>query len=387
MTDNGSCYKSFAFRRLCNWPASDYPHQVVHPENQREGRALHPPACASGPTWRPTNTHSTLRRYNWSDLIPVPVLGYLSRLKREQCLEGELCSMPDISLIVCTRNRAKSLRMCLNSIEQAAAANRAIQAELIVVNNASTDSTVTLLQDWQQSTSVPCKVVVAEQSGLSNARNCGLEHATGTTVAFTDDDCTLAPDYFVQLERAYAHDVMPVVRGGRVELGDPRDLPFTIKTDLALQRFAGGHPGGFIHGCNLTMSRSVLERVNRFDIRLGAGQAIGAAEDSDFVYRAYRAGVTVLYDPSIVVFHHHGRRDPTEVKRLQALYDLGNGALYAKHGFKDWRLLLRILRDIRRGLWEFFGGPLADEEFGISHRDNLRGNLKGAMRFWFGAGN
>ena len=82
--------------------------------------------------------------------------------------------MPDISLIVCTRNRAKSLRMCLNSIEQAAAANPAIQAELIVVNNASTDSTATLLQDWQQSTSVPCKVVVAEQSGLSNARNCGL---------------------------------------------------------------------------------------------------------------------------------------------------------------------------------------------------------------------
>ena len=91
--------------------------------------------------------------------------------------------------------------------------------------------------------------------------------------------------------------------------------------------------------------------------------------------------------PRLWCFAHHGRRDPTEVKRLQALYDLGNGALYAKHGFKDWRLLLRILRDIRRGLWEFFGGPLADEEFGISHRDNLRGNLKGAMRFWFGAGN
>jgi glycosyltransferase involved in cell wall biosynthesis len=273
----------------------------------------------------------------------------------------------------------------LSSIEQAAAANPAIQVELVVVNNASTDGTATLLQDWQQSTSVPCRVVLAEQSGLSHARNCGLEQATGRTVAFTDDDCTLAPDYFVQLERAYARDVMPSVRGGRVELGDPRDLPFTIKTDMVLQKFAGGHPGGFIHGCNLTMSRSVLERVNRFDIRLGAGQPIGSAEDSDFVYRAYRAGVTVLYDPSIVVFHNHGRRDPTEVKRLQDLYNLGNGALYAKHGFKDWKLLLPILRDIRSSLWEFFGGPLADREFGISHHDNLRGNLRGAMRFWFGA--
>jgi hypothetical protein len=77
------------------------------------------------------------------------------------------------------------------------------------------------------------------------------------------------------------------------------------------------------------MSRSALELVGRFDTRLGAGQPIGAAEDSDFVYRAHRSGVMVLYDPSIVVFHHHGRRDFAEVKLLQDVYNLGNGALYA----------------------------------------------------------
>jgi glycosyltransferase involved in cell wall biosynthesis len=293
--------------------------------------------------------------------------------------------MAPISIIVCTRNRAESLRVCLNSIDQAVAANSAIQVELIVVNNASTDATTALLQEWQRSTSTLCKVVLAERRGLSHARNCGLERATGKIIAFTDDDCTLAPDYLARLQQAYASDVQPTVRGGRVELGDPRDLPFTIKTDLVLQKFTGGHPGGFIHGCNLTMSRSALELVGRFDTRLGTGQPIGSAEDSDFVYRAHRSGVNVLYDPSIVVFHYHGRRDPDEVKQLQDMYNLGNGALYAKHGLRDWKLLLRICRDIRCGLREFFGGPLADEEFGFSHRDNLRGNLKGAMRFWFGA--
>jgi glycosyltransferase involved in cell wall biosynthesis len=239
-----------------------------------------------------------------------------------------------------------------------------------------------VLLAWQKSTSVRCRVLLAEQRGLSHARNYGLEHATGKIIAFTDDDCTVAPDYLTQVERAYAADAGPALRGGRVELGDPRDLPFTIKTDLAPQRFTGGHPGGFIHGCNLTMSRSALELVGRFDTRLGAGQPIGAAEDSDFVYRAHRSGVMVLYDPSIVVFHHHGRRDFAEVKLLQDVYNLGNGALYAKHGLRDWKLLFRICRDIRSGLWEYFGGPLADKEFGLSHRKNLRGNLRGAMRFW-----
>ena len=290
--------------------------------------------------------------------------------------------MPQISLIVCTRNRAESLPACLNSIEQAAVANRAVEVELLIVNNGSTDATAAVLRAWQRSTSVRCRVLLAEQRGLSHARNCGLEHATGKIIAFTDDDCTVARDYLTQVERGYAADAGPALRGGRVELGDPRDLPFTIKTDLAPQRFTGGHPGGFIHGCNLTMSRSALELVGRFDTRLGAGQPIGAAEDSDFVYRAHRSGVMVLYDPSIVVFHHHGRRDFAEVKLLQDVYNLGNGALYAKHGLRDRKLLFRICRDIRSGLWEYFGGPLADKEFGLSHRKNLRGNLRGAMRFW-----
>jgi glycosyltransferase involved in cell wall biosynthesis len=288
--------------------------------------------------------------------------------------------MPQISLIVCTRNRAESLPVCLNSIEQAAVANRAVEVELLIVDNGSTDATAAVLLAWQKSTSVRCRVLPAEQRGLSHARNHGLEHATGKIIAFTDDDCTVAPDYLTQVERAYAADAGPTLRGGRVELGDPRDLPFTIKTDLAPQRFTGGHPGGFIHGCNLTMSRSALELVGRFDTRLGAGQPIGAAEDSDFVYRAHRSGVMVLYDPLIVVFHHHGRRDFAEMKLLQDVYNLGNGALYAKHGLRDWKLLFRICRDIRSGLWEYFGGPLADN--GLSHRKNLRGNLSGAMRFW-----
>ena len=288
--------------------------------------------------------------------------------------------MSQIWLIVCTRNRAESLPVCLNSIEQAAVANRAVEVELLIVDNGSTDATAAVLLAWQKSTSVRCRVLPAEQRGLSHARNHGLEHATGKIIAFTDDDCTVAPDYLTQVERAYAADAGPTLRGGRVELGDPRDLPFTIKTDLAPQRFTGGHPGGFIHGCNLTMSRSALELVGRFDTRLGAGQPIGAAEDSDFVYRAHRSGVMVLYDPLIVVFHHHGRRDFAEVKLLQDVYNLGNGALYAKHGLRDWKLLFRICRDIRSGLWEYFGGPLADN--GLSHRKNLRGNLRGAMRFW-----
>jgi glycosyltransferase involved in cell wall biosynthesis len=292
--------------------------------------------------------------------------------------------MPQISIIVCTRNRADVLPACLKSIDGAVAASPAIETELIVVDNGSTDSTASELRVWQQTTPLCSKVLFAEKRGLSYARNCGLERATGRIIVLTDDDCRLAPDYLAALVQAYDRDTGPALRGGRVELGDTRDLPFTIKTDLERQQFTGGNPGGFVHGCNLTMSRSVVELVGCFDTSLGAGQPIGAAEDTDFVYRAYRAGVPVLYDPSIIVFHHHGRRDLAQIKQLQNVYNISDGAIYAKHGFWDWRLLLHVCRNIRGGLREYFGGPLANEEFGLSHREILWSNLRGAILFCCG---
>jgi glycosyltransferase involved in cell wall biosynthesis len=285
---------------------------------------------------------------------------------------------------VCTRNRAGILPACLKSIDAAVAASPAVETELIVVDNGSTDSTAAELRAWQQTTSLCCKVLLAEKRGVSYAKNCGLKQATGTIIVLTDDDCRLAPDYLAELVRAYDQDVGPALRGGRVELGDTRDFPFTIKTDLRPQQFIGGNPGGFVHGCNLTMSRAVVELVGSFDTSLGPGQPIGAAEDTDFVYRAYRAGVPVLYDPSIVVFHYHGRRDLARIRKLQEVYDISDGAIYAKHGFSDWRLLLHVCRNIRGGLREYLGGPLANEEIGLSHREIIWRNLRGAVMFWRG---
>jgi glycosyltransferase involved in cell wall biosynthesis len=235
--------------------------------------------------------------------------------------------MPQVSIILRTRNRADVLPACLKSIEAAVAASPAIETELIVVDNGSTDSTAAELQAWQQTTFLCSTVLFAKKRAISYAKNCGLKQATRRTIVFTDDDCRLAPDYLAKLVQAYDGDAGPALRGGHVELGDTRDLPFTIKPDLKPQEFTGGNPGGFVRGCNLTMSRSVIELVGCSDTSLGPGHPIGAAEDTDFVYRACRAGVPVLYDPSIVIFHYHRRRDATPVKRLQSTYSLGDAVL------------------------------------------------------------
>jgi glycosyltransferase involved in cell wall biosynthesis len=290
--------------------------------------------------------------------------------------------MIDLSIIVCTRNRVDMLVHCLQSIEKSVAAQGSVEVELLVIDNNSTDNTAALVQDWQKSATVKSRLLRAEKPGLSEARNVGLYHGEGKIIAFTDDDCRVASDYVEQIAAAYRDDHGALIRGGRVELGDPRDLPFTVKTDLERQEFFGGNPGGFIHGCNLTMTRTAVDRVGTFDVRLGAGTIIGAAEDTDYVYRAHRVGIRVFYDPAIVVYHHHGRRDIAGVKRLQSVYDLSDGALYAKYALRDWKLRRHIARLGRNLLRELLGRARANEELKTSYRQVLWDNLRGAWRFW-----
>jgi hypothetical protein len=60
-------------------------------------------------------------------------------------------------------------------------------------------------------------------------KHCGLDQATGRIIILTDDDCRLAPDDLTALVQAYDGDVVPALRGGRVELGDTGDCPLLSK--------------------------------------------------------------------------------------------------------------------------------------------------------------
>jgi len=151
-------------------------------------------------------------------------------------------------------------------------------------------------------------------------------------LVFIDDDCKLDRDYLRDLERHYRSGEKWLIRGGRVELGDARDLPFTIKRCEARERLTPAvHPGGFVLGCNMTMHRDVAARIGPFDERFGAGGPLRSAEDTDYLVRAMLLGMPDEYVPDMTVLHHHGRRDRKSIDRLHRDYSLGNGALCLKH--------------------------------------------------------
>lgn len=286
---------------------------------------------------------------------------------------------PAVSMVLCTRNRAPLLPKAVGSILEASRRAHGRVVELIVVDNGSSDGTASVVQGMAEDASIPMVVLSEPRAGLCRAKNAGVRAARGDIIVFTDDDCVLSPDYFEQVIRNFEADRGPVVRGGRVELGNAADLPFTIKTDTCPQIYDGNrHPAGFLHGCNMAVSRAVFQSVGLFDEEFGPGAAFRAAEDTEFVYRAFKKGIPVLYVPDIVVYHHHGRRAHAEISELYNLYQFGNGALHAKYGLGD-RLLLRNLYWNLRGCVKEAFGVKFDEPMGLSHREIVFPQIRG---FW-----
>jgi GT2 family glycosyltransferase len=221
--------------------------------------------------------------------------------------------------------------------------------------------------------------------GLSRAHNRALLAARGELLAFTDDDCRLHPDYGNDLLRYYAADTEPVLRGGRIERGDPSDSPITTKTAPDPMQWSRRDNSarrspiiGEIHGCNMTMPRAIVERLGLFDERFGPGAVIPAGGgDSDYLFRAYLAGFTLAYVPDMAVAHYHGRKTAAEVNRLMQGYLTANGALYAKHGWEDFNLCRPFFWDVKNAIREIITGKSA-----FRSGTRVRCAIEGALRYW-----
>lgn len=283
-----------------------------------------------------------------------------------------------VSVVMATRNRASHVADCVASIAAAAQAEPAVDVDIFVVDNGSTDGTGDVFKTLAATCPVPFTGLVEPIAGVSRARNRGLNAATGDVIVLTDDDCRMDLDYFTRLAGHFRGRREPVVIGGRVELGDPQDMAFTIKTDNAPERLGPDiHPGGFILGANMAMTRAALEKIGGFDIEFGAGAALVSAEDTELYLRAQTAGIAVEYVPDMTVRHFHGRRTYEEVAKLSRLYQIGNGAMLAKHWRTSPMLLKHFWWNLRNAVREKFGGPVFDPEMKLSHADIVAANIKG----------
>lgn len=233
-----------------------------------------------------------------------------------------------ISLVICTRNRLSSLRVCLEHIQRLQSPG---EWELVVVDNGSNDGTAELLKAFAERASLRVTLVYEPKSGLGGARNTGIAKATGEIIAFTDDDCYVAPDFLIRICEVFRDERIGFM-GGRIVLYDDTDAPVTIRPEnhhYFIEPRSFIKPGQ-LHGANMAARRSLLFELGGFDPEFGAGSRFRACEETDLQARASQIGAIGIYDPRPMVWHHHGRKSGKTLNKAMRGYDYARGAYYAK---------------------------------------------------------
>lgn len=293
------------------------------------------------------------------------------------------------SVIVCTVNRPYAIEACLSSIAQAIMNVHPVEGELVVVDNGSTDNTHSVITEWIKTCPCPVQLVVEQVRGVSAARNTGIAVAKGELIAFTDDDCMMDIN-FMKVGLGYdAADEGLVMRGGRVNLGDASDLPLTIKTEEVVTRWElKNNPArhenlaNAVLGCNMLVRRGLFDLIGDFDVRMGAGCKIPAAEDTDLIYRAYLANVPIEYVPDMAVSHFHGRKTALSGSSLLTNYSIGTGALAIKYLFVHFNFARPLYWNLKEAFYEILANKNTHlPEIGFSYKDRAWHNIRGVVFF------
>jgi glucosyl-dolichyl phosphate glucuronosyltransferase len=235
----------------------------------------------------------------------------------------------DVSIVICTRNRARQLSDVLTSARELIVP-RGLAWEFIVVDNGSSDSTGDVIARF--AADLPMRAVREEQPGLSNARNRGVAEARGRYICWTDDDVIIDRNWLSAYVAAFARHPEAAVFGGRVlpvlqpptpQWFEENRSEWPLTTLLAMRDFGEAdipvtfEGGRTPYGANFAV-RTVEQRRHLYDPELGVSPAHKrVGEETDVIFRILREGGSGWWVPDSKVSH----LIPAKRQTMRYVYD------------------------------------------------------------------
>ncbi|MES2437084.1 MAG: glycosyltransferase family 2 protein [Patescibacteria group bacterium] len=200
-----------------------------------------------------------------------------------------------ISLIIPAYNEEKYIGQCLDAVTKNACESL---AEIIVVDNASTDRTSEIAKSFPN-----VRVVYEEKKGLTKARQCGYNHAQSPIVAYIDADTKMPAQWLERIAQEFENNQkVACVSGPYIYHDIPKWQQFFVK----LYWYLLAYPmyliiGYMVVGGNFAIRKDTLIKMNGFDTTIDF-----YGEDTNIARRAHAFG-KVLFKPSLYMFTS-GRR-------------------------------------------------------------------------------
>ena len=224
----------------------------------------------------------------------------------------------NISIIICTHNRAHFLKDALQSLMNMKVSTEC-NVELLVVNNASSDGTTSVINEFfGNSKGFYVKSIFEPRLGKTYALNKAIRDASGEILAFVDDDHIVSDGYldaFCKIAKEnpsfglFCGRILPNWDGTEPQWVHDNTLypirPFPVPCFDLGNKAIEVREGMFTPGAgNLFIRKYVFQTVGPFSEMLGPkGHNLNGGEDIEFIKRALRSGEKLLYVPEALQYH------------------------------------------------------------------------------------
>jgi len=248
--------------------------------------------------------------------------------------------MNGISIVVCCYNSAQRIVPTLQHLQQQEF-SKALNWEVIIVDNSSTDQTARIAtQTWNKNSITDFVIVNEDKPGLMHARMKGLMHARYDIVSFIDDDNWVEPGWIEKVNDLFSQYPNIGVCGGRNEAvfeDTPPEWFDKFKEAFAVGKQADNSgiidgKKGNLWGAGISLKKSVWEElIKREHTNLTSdrkGSTLSSGGDTEICYAFRLLGYNLYYEDDLLLKHYMpaGR---LKFSYLEKLYE-GFGKAYAR---------------------------------------------------------
>ncbi|MCD4722714.1 MAG: glycosyltransferase [Desulfobacula sp.] len=245
-----------------------------------------------------------------------------------------------ISIVIPDYNKVEYTYKCLKSIVESS--DTRLSYEVIVVDNASSDTTPKLLKE----TKGLVAIINKENKGFVEACNIGAGHAKGQYILFLNNDTEVTSHWLDKMLEPFKADEKVGITGAKLLYpdgslqeagniiwqdatgwnygrGDNPDLPeYSYKKEV-----------DYCSGACLMIPKKLWEKAGGFDMRY----APAYYEDTDLCFTVRKMGYKVIFQPEAKVIHHEGVSAGTDINKGVKKFQQENN----KKFLKKWKEILK----------------------------------------------